>query len=216
MIEPGTRFDRLVVIELAEKRRRPSRPTKGWYFLYRCRCDCGTIKVIEESSLKNKHARSCGCLKKELYGTQSKTHGMWTTKTWKAWSSMKDRCSIRDHRDQKYYGGKGIKVCDRWKNSFENFLEDMGERPDGYSLDRIDPDGDYTPENCRWASAKKQANNRTNNRIVEFNNERKTLSEWADSVGLKYTTLRARLSNGWGIEKALTTKLSLKHSHVRN
>ena len=205
MIEPGTRFNRLLIIELAEKRKTLSGRLN---YLYKCKCNCGTIKVIFESMLKSGRTKSCGCLRKEVRVQCMKTHGMTKTKTWKAWSAMKDRCTQKNSKHYKHYGGRGIKVCERWKNSFENFLEDLGEKPDGFTLDRINSDGDYSPENCRWASLKEQQNNKRNNRILEFNNQRKTMSEWADFVGIKYNTLRSRLERGWEIERALWQKLT--------
>ena len=118
--------------------------------------------------------------------------------------SMMDRCHLSTSHAYSRYGGRGIKVCDRWQ-SFENFYADMGDRPDGMSLERVDNDGGYCPENVRWASAKDQANNRRSNRLIEFNGETKTLAQWADHVGMSIGTLWARLTrDGFSVERALT------------
>lgn len=113
------------------------------------------------------------------------------------------------------YGGRGIKVCERWKSSYENFLSDMGERPEGCSLDRINNDGDYCPENCRWATARQQNRNRSDNRLLTINGETKTLPEWADAAGISRSTFKRRLEHGWTPEEALSTPLQYKDRNYR-
>jgi hypothetical protein len=133
-------------------------------------------------------------------------HGQRRTKTYKSWAEMIQRCSNPNRWQYKYYGGKGIKVCEEWK-SFEAFYADMGDRPDGTSLDRIDPDKHYDKQNCRWATKVVQQNNRSNNRRIEYKGVIKTMSEWAREFNIKVATLHARLKYGWSIEKSLTTKV---------
>ena len=125
------------------------------------------------------------------------------------WRDMLRRCE--DKRNQAYYRyhGRGIKVCARW-HKFENFLEDMGKRPKGMTLDRIDNNGNYCKENCRWATYKEQANNARSNRILEFNGEKMNLSQWAEKIGIQSGTIHARLKVGWSVERALTEKLYKK------
>lgn len=116
---------------------------------------------------------------------------------------MKQRCLNVKHKSYAIYGGRGIKICDRWLESFEDFLADMGERPEGMTLDRIDVDGDYTPGNCRWATSETQSNNRTNNRLVEYRGVTQTLAKWARELGISRQALRYRLEAGWSVEEAM-------------
>lgn len=139
-----------------------------------------------------------------------RTHGHATerTATYNAWQGMKARCSCKSHSSFHRYGARGIKVCDRWLQSFENFLSDMGEAPPGLTLDRKDNDGHYEPSNCRWASKKVQSNNRGDNRLIEFDGKVQTLEQWANEVGVSSQTLWMRLDYGWSVQKALTTPLA--------
>ena len=138
-------------------------------------------------------------------------HGYTGTKTYAAWCRMRRRCTNQNSESFRHYGGRGIQVCDRWM-SFELFLEDMGEAPAGYSLDRIDTNGGYEPTNCRWASPKTQANNRRSNRVVEFAGTTRTLSEWAEYLGIRLGTLHKRICVlGWPAEKALTENVGARN-----
>ena len=195
----GQRFGRLIALSEAE--RSPLGRTQ-WL----CRCDCGNVKVVASRHLKNGATKSCGCWHDEAASINATKHGRYGTRTYTAWSGMLQRCTNPSNRFYSDYGGRGIKVCERWR-TFANFLADMGEVPEGMSIDRIDPNGDYEPSNCRWATAQEQARNRRSNRAVTFNGETKTLAEWAEKLGIGYGTLHSRLNYyGWDTEKAFTQK----------
>lgn len=127
---------------------------------YVCSCDCGNLKNVAVNHLSQGKTVSCGCNKNEKAALKSMTHSMTGTPTYRSWQHMKDRCLNPKNNRFQIYGARGVSICERWKTSFENFLADMGERPIGKSLDRINPFGNYEPNNCRWATPKEQANNR--------------------------------------------------------
>lgn len=155
----------------------------------------------------NSTSRSIGSQIKPLRGCVFRSHGKTESAEYIVWCGMKRRCYNRNCRSFQDYGGRGIKVCDRWIHSFENFLSDMGPRPDdGYELDRFpDNDGDYRPGNCRWVKRKHNLRNKRSNRRIEFNGKRLCISEWAELTGLTWNQIANRLRIGWSIERTLTT-----------
>lgn len=195
----GQKFSRLTVIEFAGSQDKK-------YTMWKCKCDCGNEVVVRGVRLRNGMTKSCGCYASELKKELNTTHGMSHTKPHMIWCNMRRRCGEPDNNAYHRYGGRGIKVCDRWMESFENFWEDMKDGySDGMTLDRIDNDGNYCPENCQWATMKEQSNNRRNNTYLTFNDKTLTLSQWQEEVGIAQGTLSQRLQNGWSVEKTLTT-----------
>ena len=164
-----------------------------------CQCDCGNIKKIRMDSIstKSRKTQSCGCYAKELSSIRNSSHKMSNTTTYKSWFSMRNRCFNPNNPSYSNYGGIGITVCDRWKDSFENFLNDMGERPSkAYSIDRIDVNGNYEPNNCRWATQVQQQNNKRNNSTITYNGETRTITEWSRILGIKASIIFTRKRRG--------------------
>jgi len=203
----GQRFGRLIVRELDTSPRK--HPSSKWI----CVCDCGKETSVRADVLKVGGTNSCGCLAGEVRSTHAKnigianaTHGMTHSRTYKSWLSMRARCNNPKEASYKNYGGRGIKVCDRWQNSFENFLADMGERPEETSLDRFpDKNGNYEPGNCRWATQRTQQNNKRSNRMIKMDDKELTVADWARETGISVHTILARIDKlGWSVERALT------------
>jgi hypothetical protein len=176
--------------------------------LWNCICDCGTERLCEGSALKSGNTKSCGCAQREaaaIVCEAKKTHGVSKdAPEYYVWASMKQRCTNPNVRNWLDYGGRGISVCDRWLQSFENFYADMGSRPsDAHSIDRIDNDGNYEPSNCQWVLSKAQCSNRRNNIMVEYFGRQMTLKQATALSGVKYSTARMRIKKGWSAERAL-------------
>jgi hypothetical protein len=172
-----------------------------------CQCECGTCKVVATRHLKEGSTTSCGCLRKERIIAVKTTHGLSRTLEYSIWYGMIGRCQNPNHSNYSYYGGRGIKVCNRWRgdSGFQNFIDDLGPRPsDNHSIDRIDVNGDYCPENCRWATIAMQATNKRNSRYLEYNGKTQTVGQWAKEFGMAATTLKSRLLSGRSVEDALT------------
>ena len=196
----GERFERLVIIEFIGRSSH-----KG--FAWRCLCDCGNTIDVQYEKLRAHRTKSCGCLMQEnqrnFRGVGHPTHGCSETTTYASWIKIKERCFNPNHHKYPRYGGRGITVCDQWSNSFENFLADMGKRPEGTTIDRIDNDGDYCPENCRWGTGEQQANNKSTNVFLTFNGVTQTIAQWGRELNLCANTLYNRRKRGLDVDKIL-------------
>lgn len=173
-------------------------------FKWLCQCSCpkGNTKEVKADHLKEGKVKSCGCLRLPK-DTKCKTQ------EYKIWKEMRQRCYNPNRPQYKDYGGRGIRVCERW-NDYDNFISDMGPRPGPeYSIDRIDVNEDYTPENCRWATKTEQNNNKRNNRLLTYDEKTQTLAEWSKETGIVTDTIDTRLRSGWDIEKALTESVQI-------
>lgn len=202
----GQRFGRLVV-------EAPARIDRWAQVIWLCRCDCGGQIEARGKHLWSGGTKSCGCFRREHSSFMNLRHGHArsgrVTRTHQSWNSMVGRCT--NPRDGRYrdYGGRGIKVCDRWM-VFEEFLKDMGERPPGLTLERKDNNAGYSPENCKWATRKEQANNTRRNRVLEFCGERLSVAQWSERLSLNPENVYIRLKNGWSTPDALSPPMDSK------
>ncbi len=183
--------------------------SKQTFAAWRVRCVCGTEKTLTSRTLISGGAKSCGCNKAEAQRARATRHGLTHTPTWNSWCAMRQRCSNPTDPSYHRYGGRGIRVCARWDDSFEAVFEDMGLRPGlSHSIDRKDVNGNYEPGACRWATVREQALNRRSNRRFTYAGRSQTLSEWAKETGFGRNTIAQRLNAGWPIHDALTRKSS--------
>ncbi len=191
----GMRVGRLTVMALADSNARTSRDS-----FWHCICDCGVETVVGSYNLRNGKSRSCKCLQRDTVVATFTRHGDApmgaAAPEYQVWASMIQRCQATSDHGYKNYGGRGIKVCARWKD-YANFLADMGRRPTtGHQIDRIDNDGNYEPDNCRWATRREQMNNFRRNRRIAVSGENMTIAQAARRFGVNVGTLRSRLNRG--------------------
>lgn len=201
----GKTFGRLTVLERAKN---DSRGKTRW----KCLCECGKETIVMADSLKSGHTQSCGCMAAEKAGAAiskvNTTHGDRYTRLYRVWAHMKERCFNPNSISYENYGGRGITVCAEWKQDFVAFRDWAMEN--GYSdelqIDRIDNDGNYCPENCRWSTRKEQSLNRRSNVFLTFNGKRQTVREWAIEIGISPKVLYDRIKSGWPIERVLSER----------
>jgi hypothetical protein len=173
--------------------------------VWECLCDCGSVRAHAGTSLRTGRLKSCGCASPRFTKERLTTHGKSRTRTYKIWAGMIARCSLPSKKSHLYFG-KGIRVCERWQK-FDDFYADMGDAPDGLTIERIDGSADYSPDNCCWATRKTQANNTTRNKVIHYAGEKKTVAQWAEYLGIKPNTLLYRFRRGWSAERALNVTI---------
>ena len=197
----GKVFERLTVKEFVGK-------NKSREALWLCECVCGNTVIVRGSKLRDGQNKSCGCLRKECHTTHSHSHRGKQTKTYRIWIAMKTRCTNPNVPCYKNYGGRGITICEEWKNDYLKFLEDMGECPENCSIERIDNNKGYSPENCKWATVEEQSTNKRTTRIITYNGKTQCLKDWSIELNISYSVLSRRI-NGlrWSIERAFTTPI---------
>lgn len=196
----GQRFGRLTVIERAEN--------KNGKIMWKCKCECGKIVIIQNNNLKSGHTKSCGCYKKDH--SQGKTHNKSNTRLYTIWENIKQRCYNSNCKNYIKYGKRGITICDEWKNSFTAFYDWAMSNgyADNLSINRKDNNGNYEPSNCEWTTEKNQANNRRSSRYITYNGKTQTLAQWADELNIDYRALWARINQcNWSIDKAFNTPI---------
>ena len=194
----GKRFNRLVVVKEVDKNKYG---TRQWL----CKCDCGKYVIDTSNHITTGHTKSCGCYKIEFAKNSFTKHGEKYTRLYNIWCSMKQRCYDENCNNYTRYGGKGISVCDEWNNSYECF-RDWSMRngyKDNLSIDRVNNNGNYEPDNCRWATRKTQSNNKSSNHVITYNGITKTVKQWSEDININYGTLLSRFLRGWSIERAL-------------
>ena len=203
----GKRYGELVVIKRADN------TTKG-LATWECLCDCGNTTIVKGSSLRSGITKSCGCRRSKVKPTLR--HGMSHTRLYYVWNNIKKRCYEKTNPAYKNYGGRGIKMCDSWKDSFESFAE--WAKNSGYSdtltIERINVNGNYCPENCTWIPGNEQQNNRTTCQLYTYKGETKNLMEWCNYFGLPYMTIYTRLFRlKWDFERAISEPIHVEKSN---
>jgi hypothetical protein len=193
----GQKFGRLLVESCSDRR--------SGNIYWSCLCDCGQRCTVRADRLKSGETKSCGCWHVESVTQRSTKHGGIRSGSYKTWQAMIERCRNPNNSGYHLYGARGVRVCPEWSASYQAFRDDMGDRPsDRHSIDRIDPNGDYGPSNCRWATPNQQARNRRDSNNLTLNGVTRNIADWSDSIGISVGGIKKRLRLGWTIEEALT------------
>lgn len=211
----GHKFNRITVVSFAYTQKGKGR---CYHLFYNCICECGNTCIIEGSKLRNGHTQSCGCYRHKRQVEANTKHNGRYSRLYVVWCDMKGRCYNKNDKRYNCYGARGITVCDEWKNDFNAFqkwAEKTGYNPKAKrgecTIDRINNDLGYSPENCRWITNQKQANNKSNNVFLTYKGETKTIAEWSRITGIKQSTIQARIKyQNWSVEKALSQQVRKK------
>lgn len=212
----GKKFGRLTVLERVGS-------NKHRISLWKCICDCGNETIVNATHLRNGKTKSCGCLQKDKVRENHLKHNQSYSKLYANWCNMRYRCNVPTNLNYYKYGARGISVCKEWdntENGFHNFYEwsiangyketpnDKGRN--SLSIDRIDNDGDYCPENCRWVNATTQQNNMRRNHLITYNGKTQSIAEWAREFNIPYNVFNTRINHNWSIERAITQPIRKK------
>lgn len=207
----GKQYGRLTVVKKTGERR-----GKSGSVVWECVCSCGNTSYVSTSKLTSGHTKSCGCFSREVCGDTHREHGGTGTRLYNVWLSMKSRCNNKNDEAYKSYGGRGIFVCEQWENSFASFMEwalssgyDKNAKRGNCTIDRIDNNKGYSPDNCRWVNMSTQGKNKRNNVYITANGETHILADWARITGIDKRTIHQRLKRGRSGEKAVMTGVSL-------
>lgn len=208
--QTGRRFGRLVVCGTVELDNPP-----GSNHLMSVNCDCGALVVARMTAMRSGNTRSCGCLQREVTAARNEVHGLSRAhpREYRSWKDMRARCNNPNNADYPNYGGRGIAVCSRWAD-FALFFADMGPRPEGKTLDRINSNGGYSPDNCRWLDSEGQANNQRRVPLFTIDGESLSIAQWCRRYGVLRSTVAYRVKRGMALKEALTSG-DLRASHCR-
>lgn len=188
-------------------------PNKGHKTMYYCMCHCGNLFKTSQSNLNDGHTISCGCIQHFQIIKRNTTHGQSDTKLYYVYKTMKNRCHNKNVKNYKDYGGRGITVCDEWKNDFQEFYNwsIVNGYKEGLQIDRIDNNGNYEPINCRWVSRKQNCNNRRSNINITYKGMTKTATEWAEYLGVNKKAFTNRVRRGWSVDRLFNQPYRVKH-----
>ena len=208
----GKKFGKLTVVRLDHIEKRNNGKRNYYFYHWLCQCECGNECIIIGNYLKMRATVSCGCYRKELSRKKLLKHGLCKTRLYRIWTHMKERCYKKYCKDYKNYGQRNIIMCDEWKNDFVKFYEWAlnNNYKENLTIDRIDVNGNYEPDNCRWSTIEEQANNMRSNHLLTFNNKTQTMSQWAKEYNMSKYLLQHRIALNWSVERALTTPVRRK------
>lgn len=226
LLVEGQKFNKLTIVKLDHIEEKQYKKHSFHLEYYLCRCECGQEKIILKNQITGGYVKSCGCLLKSKEKIQklkehSTTHGFSKTRLYKLWIGIKTRCYNPKRQGFYLYGGRGIKMCPEWEKDFLSFRKwalnngyNENAKRGEYTIDRIDVNGDYSPENCRFISIKEQMNNRRKTTFITYKGQTKPMSEWCKEYGIKINTAHKRIKMGWDLDKVFNEPINQKY--IRN